>query len=112
MNEKGREKRRQQNTPSTTGLGGTSVEEVPSNPLGRADSLAFSHSDTHHGDDSKWHPVLRPMRDTCERMICASQPRGLLVLSALSVLNDRRSFWRPAAHWHFGSAQGEAGHDT
>jgi hypothetical protein len=51
---------------------------------------------------SQYHPVLRPMRATCERMFEAGDySRAFPVLHALAMLNGRRSFWHPAVHEHF-----------
>lgn len=49
-----------------------------------------------------FHPVLRLMRATCERMFEAGDyERAFPILGALAVLNGKSSFWQPAAHEHF-----------
>lgn len=51
---------------------------------------------------SSFHPVLQPMRRTCEHIFEAGDfERAFPILGALCVLNGRRSFWQPAAHEHF-----------
>lgn len=58
-----------------------------------------------------FHPILRPMRRTCERMFERGDfERAFPVLGALSVLNGKRSFWQPAAHLHY-SEEGQVRHE-
>lgn len=53
-----------------------------------------------------FHPILRPMRATCERMFEAGDyERAFPVLGALSVLNGKPSFLRGSAHQHFAGSE-------
>ncbi len=49
-----------------------------------------------------FHPVLRPMRATCDRIFQRNDfERAFPLLRAVILLNGKPAFWQPAAHEHF-----------
>lgn len=53
-------------------------------------------------DFPNFHPVLRPMRRTCEHLFEAGDyERAFPIMGALAVLNGKPSFLRGSAHEHF-----------
>lgn len=56
--------------------------------LQKSNPLCIERGDSFTG----WHPVLQPMRATCERLFDAGDTRAWDVLHALAVLNRRQSF--------------------
>lgn len=96
---------RKTKSPSLDHLGGRASDGAENLPQG-VDSKQVSHkrctvSNRPEACAAPWHPVLRPMRDTCARMLDAGEARAGTILDALAVLKNRRSFWQPAAHPHF-----------
>ena len=83
-------------------LGGSSTGEVDVPPQTfEVEQRSYSTSDA--GEVfTIGHPVLNPMRVTCEHMFDADDfVLPFPVLNALVVQKGRRTFWQPAAHEHF-----------
>lgn len=58
-----------------------------------------------------FHPVLRPMRGTVDRIFeRGDYERAFPLLRAVIILNGKPAFWQPAAHEHFtGDETGQGG---
>ena len=58
-----------------------------------------------------FHPVLQPMRATCERWHERNDPRAWPIHAVLSITNGKPSFAQASAHQHFADSDDGEGQE-